>query len=433
MPISFSLQMIVAKAAIVVLVYFLAAEFTGMYRSWRGASLERELLCVLGTWLLALAILLPLALWLRVHHEWTARSTLFWILSAPAAMSAGRLIFRSALRWLRAQGINTRGFAILGVTELGMQLARNVEKSPDLGLRLVGFFDDRPAERLPELPAELGRKIGGLDQLIEQAERGEVGTIYITFPMRAEKRIQSVLGRLVNTTANVYVVPDFFMFELLQARWTDINGLPVVSVLDHPFYGVHGLLKRTSDLLIAGLALTLLAVTMAVIALLVKFSSPGPVFFRQRRYGLDGQEILVWKFRSMRVCENGPVVQQATKEDPRVTPIGRILRRTSLDELPQLFNVLGGSMSLVGPRPHANAHNEQYRKLIHGYMLRHKVKPGITGLAQVRGFRGETDTLEKMEGRVACDLEYIQRWSLWLDLKIILETFRVVLSRQNAY
>jgi len=165
-------------------------------------------------------------------------------------------------------------------------------------------------------------------------------------------------------------------------------------------------------------------------ALLVKLTSPGPVFFLQKRYGLDGKEILVWKFRSMRTCDNGPVVKQATKGDPRVTAIGRILRRTSLDELPQLFNVIGGSMSLVGPRPHASAHNEQYRSLIRGYMMRHKVKPGITGLAQVLGSRGETDTLEKMEARIQLDHRYIREWSLWMDLKIILKTFYVVLKHE---
>jgi undecaprenyl-phosphate glucose phosphotransferase len=166
---------------------------------------------------------------------------------------------------------------------------------------------------------------------------------------------------------------------------------------------------------------------------LVKLTSAGPVFFRQKRYGLDGREIHVWKFRTMVCCDNGPVIRQAAANDDRVTPLGRVLRRTSLDELPQLLNVLEGSMSLVGPRPHANAHNEQYRGLIGGYMLRHKVKPGITGLAQVNGYRGETETLEKMARRVACDHEYIREWSFWLDVKILFKTLRVVVAQQNAY
>jgi putative colanic acid biosynthesis UDP-glucose lipid carrier transferase len=216
-------------------------------------------------------------------------------------------------------------------------------------------------------------------------------------------------------------------------RWTDINGLPAVSVFENPFYGVDGLIKRAFDVVLSSLLLIVLALPMAVIALLVKRSSPGPVFFRQLRYGLDGRSILVWKFRSMGVCENGASVTQATKNDPRVTKIGAILRRTSLDEIPQLINVLSGSMSLVGPRPHANAHNEHYRSLIPGYMLRHKVKPGITGWAQVNGWRGETDTLEKMEKRVECDHEYIRQWSLAMDMEILFRTFWVVFSRKNAY
>jgi putative colanic acid biosynthesis UDP-glucose lipid carrier transferase len=209
--------------------------------------------------------------------------------------------------------------------------------------------------------------------------------------------------------------------------------LPVVSVFEHPFYGVDGILKRGVDLVFGSLLLAVLSVPMLVISLLIKCTSPGPVFFRQRRYGLDGHEIFVWKFRSMRVCENGPAIAQAQQNDPRVTRLGAFLRKTSLDELPQLFNVVAGSMSLVGPRPHASAHNEQYRQLIQGYMLRHKVKPGITGWAQVNGWRGETDTLDKMIGRVQCDHQYIREWSLWLDLKILLMTVFVVLSRKNAY
>jgi putative colanic acid biosynthesis UDP-glucose lipid carrier transferase len=283
------------------------------------------------------------------------------------------------------------------------------------------------------VPAELGSHVGNLDELVEQARQGKVCTIYITFPMRAEQRIRGVLARLSDTTASVYVVPDFFVFELLHSRWTNIGGLPAVSVFENPFYGVDGVVKRLADVALASAFLAVAAVPMAGIALAIKLTSPGPVFFRQRRYGLDGREIKVWKFRTMRVCEDAAVVTQATKNDPRVTRIGALLRRTSLDELPQLFNVLDGSMSLVGPRPHASAHNEAYRKMIHGYMLRHKVKPGITGLAQVNGWRGETDTLYKMQRRVEFDHQYIREWSPWLDLKILFKTVLTVLRQKNAY
>jgi putative colanic acid biosynthesis UDP-glucose lipid carrier transferase len=302
-----------------------------------------------------------------------------------------------------------------------------------MGLELVGFYDDRPADRTAGIPAKFGSKVGGLNDLVDHARRGGVDLIYITFPMRAEERIRRVLERLGDTTASVYIVPDFFVFELLHARWTNIGGVPVVSVFESPLYGIDGLLKRLVDLVLGTSVFAVAAVPMLLIAALVKLTSRGPVFFRQRRYGLDGEEIRVWKFRTMTVCEDGDQVRQAERDDQRVTPIGRVLRCTSLDELPQIFNVLGGSMSLVGPRPHATAHNEAYRSLIRGYMLRHKVKPGITGLAQVRGYRGETETLDKMEKRVECDHQYIRNWSLWLDLRILWQTFFVVVGRKNAY
>ncbi|MEZ6135649.1 MAG: undecaprenyl-phosphate glucose phosphotransferase [Pirellulaceae bacterium] len=295
------------------------------------------------------------------------------------------------------------------------------------------LYDDRSKERWVEAVREESQLLGNLEALVASAKAGAVDTVFVTLPMRAESRIRWLLDELADTTASAYIVPDFFVFELLHSRWSSIGGLPAVSVFETPLYGVDGWLKRCFDFTAATVALVLLSPVMLACALLVKTSSAGPVFFRQRRYGLDGREIWVWKFRSMRTCDNGTKVIQATKDDPRVTPIGKILRRTSLDELPQLFNVLDGSMSLVGPRPHANAHNEHYRKLIRGYMLRHKVKPGITGLAQVEGYRGETETLDKMQKRVEFDHRYIQQWSLWLDAKILVRTLFVVFKQDAAY
>jgi putative colanic acid biosysnthesis UDP-glucose lipid carrier transferase len=420
-------------AAIAVILQLLFGELTGLYHSWRGVSMHREVATAILTWTYGLAVLMVLGFITRYtdHLPRTGIAVGAATVALLLAMTrgAGRFLQRS----LRAHGYNLRKFAIVGVNDLAVRLARNLEDSPELGLQLAGFFDDRPSDRTVDLPEDVGRRLGNTRQLVELARRGEVHRIYIALPMRAEGRIRELLNQLGDTTASVYIVPDFFVFELLHSRWTDINGLPAVSVFENPFYGVDGIAKRLCDVALATLILALAAVPMLIIAMLVKFTSPGPVFFRQRRYGLDGREIRVWKFRSMRVCENGSVVRQASQHDPRVTPFGAFLRRTSLDELPQLFNVLDGSMSLVGPRPHANAHNEQYRRLIPGYMLRHKVKPGITGLAQVLGWRGETDTLDKMSNRIQCDLQYIREWSLWLDLKILVKTVLVVWSRQNAY
>jgi putative colanic acid biosynthesis UDP-glucose lipid carrier transferase len=423
----------VSLSAAAIIVYYLVAEVSGLYRSWRGISIEQEILCAGLTWGFSLPILLSVGLATRTIDRLSRGLLLGWFLAAPVLIVAMRILTRRTQQWLRARGYNTRGVAVVGINELGIHLARNIENSPDMGLKLLGFFDDRPASRVPAIPADLAGKVGDIDELLRQTRRGSVHAIYVTFPMRAEARIRALLGRLGDCTASVYIVPDFFVFELLHSRWSSIAGLPVVSVFETPFYGIDGLLKRLLDLAGASLLLAVLGLPMAAIALAVKLGSPGPALFRQRRYGLNGREIRVWKFRTMRVCEDGPSVPQTTKNDPRVTRLGAFLRKTSLDELPQLFNVLQGSMSLVGPRPHASTHNEEYRKLIRGYMLRHKVKPGITGLAQVNGWRGQTETLGKMEKRISCDHQYIREWSLWLDVKILLKTVVVVFSRQNAY
>jgi putative colanic acid biosynthesis UDP-glucose lipid carrier transferase len=416
-----------------IIVNHIVSELSGLYRSWRGTRLRGEIRCVLLTWGYTVAVLMGIGLVTRHNADFTYESKLIWLLTTPVAMALARVVLRKVQQRLRARGFNNRRYAICGVNELGIQLARNIEGAPDLGLRFVGFYDDRPMDRIAELPPESGPFIGNLEELVHRARRGVVDTIYITFPMRAEERIREVLAKLGDTTANVYIVPDFFVFELLHARWTNINGLPAVSVFENPLYGVEGMAKRVADVVIGSLLLAAAALPMLVIAAAIKLNSRGPVFFRQRRYGLDGRQILVWKFRTMSCCDDGSQVRQATKDDDRVTAVGRFLRRTSLDELPQLFNAIDGSMSLVGPRPHANAHNEQYRSLIGGYMLRHKVKPGITGLAQVSGHRGETETLEKMEKRVACDHQYIREWSFWMDLKILAKTAGVVLRQRNAY
>jgi putative colanic acid biosynthesis UDP-glucose lipid carrier transferase len=420
-------------ATLAVIVFYLFAEMGQMYRSWRGVSVHREALGALVCWALTLMTLLTLGFLGKHTAQFSRISMLTWFAVTPALMIAGRITTRTVLRTLRSLGYNVRTFAVVGVSELGFQLARNIEESPEMGLRLAGFFDDRPEERSPDIPAELGRRVGTLQDLVEQARAGAIDRIYITFPMRAEDRIRGVLDRLGDTTASVYIVPDFFVFQLLHSRWTDILGLPVVSVFDSPLYGIDGLAKRLCDLLLGGGLLLLCALPMAAIAAAIKLTSRGPVFFRQRRYGLDGREIRVWKFRTMTVCEDGSKAVQAVRNDPRVTPFGALLRRTSLDELPQLLNVIEGSMSLVGPRPHPHALNEEFRTQIGGYMLRHKVKPGITGLAQISGWRGETDAPEKMRKRIECDHRYIREWSLWLDAKILLKTVLVVVSGKNAY
>ena len=274
---------------------------------------------------------------------------------------------------------------------------------------------------------------GSISDAIELAKKNEIDYIYLALPMCAEDRIRDILALCSDTTASVYMVPNFFVYNLINSKWHSIGSLQALSVYDTPFSGASEVTKRVEDFILGLILTTIAIVPMALIAVLVKLSSKGPIIFIQKRYGLDGKPISVYKFRTMTTLDNGEEVKQAQKNDQRITKVGAVLRKTSLDELPQFINVLQGRMSIVGPRPHAIAHNEQYRKIISGYMLRHKVKPGITGWAQVNGFRGETETVDKMKKRVEYDLDYMHNWSIWLDLKIIFKTAILVFKDQNAY
>jgi putative colanic acid biosynthesis UDP-glucose lipid carrier transferase len=414
-------------------IFTFAAELLGLYRRWHGVPFAREAGCTIVTWVCTVLLLASLGRFTQYSTEISTAGLLFWFTCAPVLSLFARVLRRWYMRTMNTAGINTRGFAVAGINELGVQVAQSINEVPDLGLKFLGYFDDRPQSRRSELPTDLDVDLGTLNKLVVAARNGDVQVVFITLPMRAEKRIRQLIHDLSDTTASVYVVPDLFIYQMLSSRWTDVQGIPLVSVFENPFYGVDGAMKRMADLAIASVALLVAALPMALIAIAVKLTSRGPILFRQLRYGLDGREIRVWKFRSMKVCEDGDVVTQAKKNDSRLTSIGGFLRKSSLDELPQIFNVLFGQMSMVGPRPHANSHNEFYRKQIDGYMLRHKVKPGITGLAQVNGCRGETETVDKMEARVHFDHRYIREWSIWLDIKILMKTFMVVFSRQNAY
>jgi putative colanic acid biosynthesis UDP-glucose lipid carrier transferase len=355
----------------------------------------------------------------------------YWALLTTPLLILATLGTQQLMRRLLLSAFNNRKAIIAGYNISSLNLARSLRDNPDMGIQAVGFFDDRSADRL-EMATD-ATLIGSLADVASYVNTHRVDLIFIALPMRHVRRVVQLLDDLRDTTASIYYVPDIFVFDLIQARSGDIHGIPVVAMCETPFYGYRGVSKRLTDL---GFALGILVMTVPalfVIGILVKITSPGPMIFKQRRYGLDGREIEVYKFRTMRVTEDGTHVAQATKDDPRITPIGAVLRRSSLDELPQLINVIQGRMSLVGPRPHAVAHNELYRKLIKGYMLRHKVLPGITGLAQVNGCRGETKELEEMEARVRYDLEYLRHWSPMLDVKILLLTAVKVFRDERAY
>jgi putative colanic acid biosysnthesis UDP-glucose lipid carrier transferase len=408
--------------ALAALFFQLVAPVSGLYRSWRGTRLGDELTTVMGTWLGTVPLLLLAAFLTKTTDNYSRLVMTGWLVLAPLTVMLGRVQVRVALRYFRSRGRNSRRVAIAGATASGVSLCRRIASMKESGNRVVGMYDDRGLERLTE--GELGGKVllGGLQKLVADAKAGRIDVVYIALPLRAERRIQDLISRLADTTATVYVVADLFMFDLMHARWGNVGDLPVVSVFDTPFHGLGGWVKRLEDIVLSSMILILIAIPMLVIAIAIKLTSKGPVFFAQTRYGLNGRPIKVLKFRSMTTCDDGPVIVQAKKGDARITPLGAFLRRTSLDELPQFWNVFTGQMSVVGPRPHAVAHNEIYRGQIRGYMLRHKVKPGITGWAQVNGLRGETEVVEKMQSRVQHDLYYIDNWSLFWDLKIVFLT-----------
>lgn len=418
------------SATIVALVVFsVAAEVLHVYRPWYTEHFASEAKPVLLSWMVT-ASALVFSLFATKTSTHFSRVIFFgWLVGAPLALSGWRIVSRMILLALWSRGKNLRSVAIVGATPGAERLCEQIRERAWLGLNLVGIYDDRSEDRRHVFTGTPCEHVGGSADLIGACRAGLIDVVYIALPLRAEERIGDLMKALTNTTASVYLVADFLAYDMLCARWTAIGVSPLLSVQDTPFRGGYGWLKRVEDLVAGTIILLIIAIPLAVIALLVKLTSPGPIFFRQRRYGLNGKEIRILKFRTMSVCEDGPHIEQAHRNDPRVTMLGRILRRTSLDELPQFFQVVTGEMSIVGPRPHAVAHNEQYRALIPGYMLRHKVKPGITGWAQVNGWRGETPTVGWMKKRVEHDLHYINNWSFFWDLKII---FLTVLGRQKS-
>jgi Undecaprenyl-phosphate glucose phosphotransferase len=399
-----------------------------------GASHARRtrlvlLLEITGRWLVLVALIASVVylagLWGTLDRGLLAG----WVAITPAMLFVGEW---SAQRWLtraREPG-RTQRAVIVGRTELGARLEAALRHDPLLRTEVVAYFDDVD---LASNALHIAPLLGDTGRLADYVSQQRVDQVFITLPMSRDARLVSMLEALHDSTASIYFVPDIFAFNLIQARFDIFGGVPVVAVRETPFYGAAWLVKRMSDVAIAALALLLLAPLFAAVAAAIKLDSSGPVFFRQKRYGLDGREILVLKFRSMSVTEDGKnTFVAAARGDARITRIGAFIRRTSIDELPQLMNVLEGSMSIVGPRPHAVAMNEHYRREIPGYMVRHKVKPGITGWAQVNGCRGGDD-LESMRRRIELDLAYLRHWSLWLDFRILLKTLGVVLNDRQAF
>lgn len=417
---------------LMILAFFVASsvyQYIDPYRTWRSGRLVAYARDTVVGWVISVALLSVIGSVSGLSYRFNSQMILTWYVVTPVALLMIHFAMKRSF-WRGGNG-EARSVVIVGVNEMGLKFANVCKRHPNLFMQMVGFFDDRVPDRYPQGVQE--PVLGKMADIAAYVRSHNIKMIFISQPISAQPRIRKLLDELQDTTASVYFLPDIYVFDLMQARFDNVGGVPVIAICESPFTGINSMIKRISDIVLGSVIQVALLPIMLVIAIAVKISSPGPIIFRQRRYGLYGEEIIVYKFRSMTVTDDGPTVVQAKQNDHRVTRVGAFLRRTSLDELPQFLNVLQGRMSIVGPRPHAVAHNEQYRKLIKGYMLRHKVKPGITGWAQVNGLRGETETLDKMEARVHYDLDYLRKWSLWLDLWIIAKTVMVVLKRENAH
>ncbi len=404
-------------------------ERTCYHRLWHSGKIWAYIRDTFVGWGIVAAILLLMGYAANLFDYYSERVILTWLIAVPAAFVISHLTMRMVSAMMRKNG-GIRSAVIVGANDISLALTQRIAQLPDMLIDIRGYFDERNGARVQE---GYGPRLGAIDDVASYVRQHHIQMVFISLPMSAQPRIRNIVDDLHDATSSIYFLLDTHIFDLMQGQTDKLSDIPMVALCESPFTGINAVVKNISDFVLAALILLLLSPLMLGISLAVKLSSPGPVIFKQRRYGLNSEEIFVYKFRTMTVCEDGAQIAQAQKNDPRITRIGAFLRRTSMDELPQLINVLQGRMSLVGPRPHAVAHNELYRKLIKGYMLRHKVKPGITGWAQVNGMRGETETLEKMKARIDLDLNYLKNWTIWLDLWILVRTVWVVLRKDNAY
>lgn len=390
-----------------------------------------------AAWLGVSLVLIVFAFFTKTSDEFSRVWLVTWIAIAFSTMTLARIFaYWQLLRWRRA-GILRIKVAIVGTGTLAARLLQTLDARASGEFQVVGVYDDRLTSQEPAPTASrIGRHElrGTITELVRHFRERPVDEIIIALPWRDNERIAEILKSLKALPANVRLCPDTLGFELPTRGFVTVADVPMMSIFERPLSGWHIVAKALEDRVLAAVALLLAAPLMLFIALAIKLDSQGPVLFGQRRYGFNNNEFLVYKFRTMRVDACGADdTRQATRNDPRVTLVGAFLRRTSLDELPQLFNVLKGDMSLVGPRPHAIAHNEQFATMIDDYLSRHRVKPGITGWAQINGLRGEIDSPRKMQLRVQHDLYYIDNWSLLLDLKILLLTPFLGFVHKNAY
>lgn len=415
---------------IVLSVILFALSFPGAWVNTK--KFGQDVINTLNQWVLIVGLLLFFGYATGYLYQFSHRVISIWVIVTPLMLIISHYLVNLYFSSIHYISQVKKTAVIVGLNELGNQLEKKLKENTELAIEFKGYFDVSPSVGSTGSDSN-SSLLGSVEQLSAYVKKNGIEVIYIALPPSLHDEIIILLDDLKDTTSSIYFVPNFFIADLIQARIDEIGGIPIVAVCETPFFGFNGLIKRASDLVAASLVVCLILPILMILALGVRLSSPGPIIFKQRRYGLDGNEIVVYKFRSMTVTEDDNLVKQATKVDKRVTKFGQFIRKTSLDELPQFINVLQGRMSIVGPRPHAVSHNEMYRKLIKGYMIRHKVKPGITGWAQVNGYRGETASVDSMKNRIDYDIEYLKSWSLGLDVKIVLLTVSLIFKDSQAY
>lgn len=421
-------------AVVAAIMQFNVFHFWGIYPMRRLANLQFQFSSVpLASFVVFLSVVATL--YLTKTSDWYSRGWMvLWSLATVAALLTVRLVLCPLAKRLVNRGVLAPRVAVVGCGRTAKRLIDYLAVSPQGNVNVVGVFDDLPFHRDYESGIAPD---GTVDELCRRARHEGLDAIIIVLPHVSEGRLSGILAKLRSLPVDIRLCPDTLDYCMPQSSYEFLGVIPLLRLYDKPVSRWGRLGKEIEDKVLAALALILLAPVMAVIALLIKLDSPGPVVFKQKRYGFNNRLITVWKFRTMYHDQTDlDAERQTTRDDPRVTRIGHFLRGTSLDELPQIFNVLMGDMSLVGPRPHAvatKAAGELFENVVDEYAARHRVKPGITGWAQVNGWRGETDTVEKIRQRVRHDLHYIEHWSLLLDFKILIMTFLIVVRRVNAY
>ena len=427
----YAATIIIASAATVMIL-----ELTNSYQIPKLMRPAPTIGTVFLVWVATLALMALAAFFLKISDEFSRFWLGTWFLVGFALILILRMIIARAVRRWARNGVMERRAVIVGGGQAAETLIRQIEQQPYNDIRICGIFDDRDDSRSPPIVAGYP-KLGNISELIEFARIARIDMLIVSLPLTAETRVLSLLKKLWVLPVDIRLSAHSNQIRFRPRAYSYIGSVPMLDIFDKPINGWDSVAKRAFDILFSLLGIVVFSPVMLATAIAIKLDSKGPVLFKQKRHGFNNEEINVYKFRSMYVEQCDPTAKNAvTKNDPRVTRVGRFIRKTSIDELPQFFNALIGNLSLVGPRPHAvsaQTHHRMYHEIVDGYFARHRVKPGVTGWAQINGWRGEIDNDDKIRMRTECDLYYIENWSLWFDLKILFLTPVKLLNSENAY